>query len=81
MNRATVMPVASVAGFFFKPVVVLPGRQEHYRRVNGVAQSLHDVLPPCYLYQRDIPGVELNIFYDWAANFIEEAREIRRQGR
>jgi len=66
------MPVVSAAGTASKPVIVYPGKQAHFHRVCGNVQTLHSFLPPCYLYQREVPGVDSAIILDWAQKFAAE---------
>ena len=77
LERVTVMPVVSAAGTTCKPVMGFPGKQAHFSRVKGEIQTLHSFLPPCYLYQRELPGVNTEIMYDWARHFVEETTNLR----
>ena len=74
------MPCVSASGKAYKPVIEFPGIQPHYRKVNGVLQGLHDVLPKCYLHYREVPGADSAIVYDWAQNFVAETSELRKNG-
>lgn len=80
LELVTIMPVVFANGFEYKPVVVYPGVQRHYRTVKDERQTLHDYLPNCYLYQREMPGVNTDIMFDWAKGFFKEARELRAVG-
>lgn len=71
--------VINAAGEAFKPVVVYPGKQAHFRRVAGIVQTLHQFLPRCSFYQREMPGVDSAICLDWA-RFLEETRAMRSNG-
>ena len=77
LEIVTVMPTVSAAGTCCKPVIVFPGKQAHSRRVNGTIQSLYSYLPSCYLYQREVPGVDSKIIFDWAQKFIAETMYLR----
>ena len=74
------MPIVSASGHAYKPLFVFPGKQAHYRRLNGTTQTLHSFLPPSYIYQRDIPGVNSAIFLDWARLFLKETEHLRENG-
>ena len=58
LDRVTIMPVVSAAGSTFKPVIVYPGKNPHYRKVRGHWQDFTAVLPECYLFYREVPGVD-----------------------
>ena len=77
LDRVTVMPVVSAAGVAYTPVIVFPGIQAHYRRVRGKSQTLEDVLPPYHLFQREIPGVNSEINFEWAQTFVDETAKLR----
>lgn len=81
LDHVTVMSVVSGIGRSYKPVIVFPGRQMHYRLVNGDHQTLLDWLPPCYFFQRDVAGVDSSIFFAWAKEFVEETSTLRQNGR
>ena len=72
LKRVTGMPVISTAGHSYKPIIVYPGKQIHYRKVKGVVQTIQSFHPPCYFHQRSIPGVDTSIMYNWAKNFVSE---------
>lgn len=57
LERVTVMPVISAAGAKFKQANRLPWQTGHFRRVKRKVQTLHTLLPDCYLYQREVSGV------------------------
>ena len=80
LERVTIMPVVSANGFAYKPVVIYPGVQRHYRTVKGERQTSHGYLPNCYLYQREMPGVNMDIMFNWAKGFVEETKELRSEG-
>lgn len=80
LERVTVMPVVSASGVAFKPVIVYPGKQAHYRKVSGHIQTLHGFLPPCYFYQREVPGVDSAIIFQWAKDFVNETKVLRSNG-
>ena len=62
LDRVTVLCVVNAAGESFKPAVVFPGKQPHYRRVDEVVETIHSYLPTCYFYQRDSAGVDSSVF-------------------
>ena len=45
LEKVTIMPTVSAAGTCCKPVIVFPGKQAHFRCVNGTLQTLHSYLP------------------------------------
>jgi len=71
LEKVTVIPIVSVAVVALKPAIVFPEKQAHYCRLNGQLQTLHTFLPPCHLYQREIPGVESAIILACAQKFID----------
>ena len=82
LNHVTIMAVVGADGKAYKPVVVFPGKQPHYRRLeDGRTQTVHDFLPPSHVYHRDPAGVDTSIFLDFAKKFIEETEYIRADGR
>ena len=82
LNHVTFMDVFGTDGTAYKPVVVFPGEQPHYRRLgDGLTQTVHDFLPPCYLYHLDPAGVDSKIFLDWAKKFIRDTADVRANGR
>ena len=82
LNHVTLMAVVGADGRAYKPALVFPGRQPHYRRLSsGVLQTVRDFLPDCYLYQRDPAGVDSSIFRSWADGFLQETADLRRDGR
>lgn len=82
-DHVTVMPVISAAGQVFTPLFVLPGAEARWRkRGNGTYETPSDFLPkPNYVFMRPIAGVDTNIFYNWAVNFVQESSFLRRDGR
>ena len=80
LTNITVMPCVSADGSVYKPAVVLPGKQVHYRRSAVGYQSPIDLLPPCYLYYRDPAGVDSDIFFNWAHHFVNENAHLRQNG-
>ena len=80
LDRVTVMPFISASGKAYKPVIVFPGIQPHYRKVRGQYQDLQSVLPECYLNYRETPGADSAIVLDWAKNVLEETRDLRKRG-
>jgi len=40
--------------------------------------TLHSFLPSCYLYQREVRGVDSNTIYDWAKKFLKETEHLRK---
>ena len=82
LNHVTVMGVVSADGRAYKPAVVFPGNQHHYRVLaSGKRQTVHDFLPPCYLFHRDPAGVDAAIFARWAEMFIVETADLRKEGK
>lgn len=82
MEKVTLMTVASSRGDALQPVIVYSGKQLHIRRlVSRTVQLVHTYLLECYLYYRDPPGVDSDIFNNWAKNFIEEKGHLRSNGR
>ena len=79
-DRVTVMPCISASGKAYKPVLVFPGVQPHYRKVRRQYQDMSSVLLECYLHYRETPGADSAIVYDWAKNFLDETRELRKRG-
>ena len=79
LDRVTVMPCISASGKAYKPVIVFPGVQPHYRKVRGQYQDMSSVLPQCYRHYRETPGADLSLVYDWAENFLNETRELRKR--
>lgn len=77
LDHVTIMSVVSAAGVALKPVVVFPGKQAHYRKVQGQVQCLTSVLPPCHVFYHNPAGVSSTIFSEWARLFVEEAKFIR----
>ena len=74
------MPVISAAGFAYKPIIVYSRKRAHYRIVSGVVQTVQSFFPPCYFYQRPLPGVDSQIILDWAKGFKKETFDLRRNG-
>ena len=65
LNHVTMMVVVSSNGKAFKPLLVLPGKQPNFRRLSsGRTQTVHDFLPPCYVFQRNPAGVDSSIFLE-----------------
>lgn len=81
LERVMVMCVVNAAGESFKPVIVYPGKQPHLRRVHGRYKSAANALPPCYFFQRDLPGANTQIFHEWAKRFEEKTSHLRDGGR
>lgn len=73
-DHVTLMPVVSASGQAYTPVIVLPGKEARYRkRSSGIFETPADYLPqPNYLFMRQIAGVDSDIFYTWAQNFVDE---------
>lgn len=82
-DHVTLMAVVNAAGQSYTPLVVLPGVQARYRRrTDGRYETPADFLPvPNYLFMREVAGVDTDIFYSWALNFVEETAHLRRNGR
>lgn len=81
LSFVTVMPVINAAGQALKPVIVFPGVQPHWRRVNGNYQLAQDFLPDSHYFQRSPAGVNSQIFFEWAQFFLEETIELRSSGK
>lgn len=71
LTLVTVQDIVSASCVAYKPCVIYPGKNAHFRRVRGEKQTLHAVLMPCYLYHREVPGADSNIVFDWATGFLE----------
>ena len=81
MERATVMCFVNAAGLSFKPVMVFPGKQPHYRMVGSSVETVHSYLPSCYFYQRENAGVDTGVLLDWVRGFVEETAHLRHRGK
>lgn len=82
IDHVTFMPVVSASGQLYTPVCVLPGVEAKYRKTQRGYETPSDYLPsPHYLYMRAIAGVDSNIFFDWAKNFVDETAHLRRNNR
>ena len=79
LEGVAVMPVVTASGNTYSQVVVYPGTQAHYRKVRGQVQTVQQFLPKCYFYQREMPGVDSRIIYDWAQKFLEDTAELRKK--
>jgi hypothetical protein len=65
IDHITFMPVVSAAGQALRPVVVLPGKHTRWRKVNGVVETVNKyLLEGAYIYQREIAGIDSEIFLD-----------------
>lgn len=62
IEHVAVMSVVNAAGVFRTPVVVFPGKKEHYRVVSGRLESLHDHPMPWYLFLREVAREDSIIF-------------------
>ena len=59
------MPVVSVTGHIYTPVITLPGKQARYRKRNDRYETPHQYLPlPRYLYMCEVAGMDSEIFFD-----------------
>ena len=81
LDHVTVMAVVIASGKAYKPVIAFPGKQAHYRNIEGTTQTLQDVLPDCYLFQRPIAGVDSQIYLSWASKFLIETENLRSEAR
>eukprot|EP00171_Calliarthron_tuberculosum_P004068 IDg4068t1 len=83
VDHVTCMAVVSAAGRSWTPAFVLPGVLARYRRrQDGRWETAADFLPkPNYLYQREVAGMDSDIFYGWAQEFVEETASLRREGK
>lgn len=72
IERVTVLSVVSADGKNYKPAIVFPGKEMHYRRAKNDKQTILDWLPSCYIYQNDPAGVNTPIFQEWVIKFVEE---------
>lgn len=53
VDRLTSTGVVMAAENAFKPLVIMPGMKPHFRRhADGVAETVHSYLLPCYLFHR-----------------------------
>lgn len=80
LDRVTIMPVVGADGTAYRPCVIFPGKQPHYRVVNGVHETIHDSLMPCHLYYNETSAANSEIIFDWGKKFVEETKEIRKNG-
>lgn len=80
-SRVTIMPVVSADGRDWNPVIVIPGKRVPYRRVRGNrVVTVKDYLPAgSYVYVREVPGVDSEIFTDWSKKFVEETAKLRQE--
>lgn len=83
VDHVTCMAVVSAAGKAWTPAFVLPGVLARYRRrQDGRWETPSDFLPkPNYLYQREVAGMDSDIFYSWAKAFVEETALLRTDGK
>lgn len=51
--------------------------QASFHLVNGSVQTLHSVLPECYLHHRSVAEVDLAIIFDWEKVFLTESDYTR----
>lgn len=61
-HHITVVSVVLAFVFVFKPCVVYPSIQAHYRSMNGLNELLNDLLMSFYLYQREKSAVDRSVF-------------------
>lgn len=61
IDHVAIISVLSASGFEYKPVVVYPGVQAHYRKVRGTTDTLHDHLILCKLSLKKSAGVDSKI--------------------
>ncbi len=82
IDHVSVMPVVSATVQVYTPVFILPGKKAKYRkRPDGRYETPQDFLPsPCYMYMREIAGMDSDIFYSWAQHFVLETAHLRRGG-
>lgn len=81
LERVTAMCTVNAAGESFKPVTVYPGKQPKFRCVHGRYESVVKTLLTLYLFHRDPPGANIQIFHEWAKTFVEETSHLRDEGR
>lgn len=62
LKRVTVIPVVSFDVQALTTALLYPGKPRHYRRFNGFHETLHIVIIKCYLYHRQVPGADTEIF-------------------
>lgn len=79
LEHVTLMIVVIGMGRNYKPCIVLPGKGLHYRLIGNDKQTPLDLLPHCYVYQRNVSVVDSKSFYDWAYKFVNETNELRSQ--
>lgn len=77
------MPVIFAAGRIFTSLVVLPGSEARCRKQSdGKYETTFGYPPkPNYLSMRPVAGIDTNIFYQWAFNFVQESSFFRIDGR
>lgn len=83
VDHVTCMAVVNAAGQIFTPAFVLPGVMARFRRREGGRwETPADFLPqPNILFMREVAGIDSDLFYAWANNFIEETASIRQGGK
>ncbi len=81
-DHISVMPVVSGTGQVYAAVIVLTGEKVKVgKRPNGRYENPQGfLLSPCYMYMREIAGMDSYIFYSWAQQFVLEAGHLRRGG-
>ena len=80
VDHVTVSAVVNASDQHFTPAVVLPGVMARYRRrVCGSWEIPSDFLPkPSTLLMREASGVNSELFFSWATNFVSETVYLRR---
>lgn len=78
-DRVTIMPGVFADGKTKKPVIILPGKLAHFRKLKSELQSLRAVLLEFYLFQRNPPGTNTSIVYEWANGFVLKTEELRKK--
>lgn len=78
LDRVTIKIVVSTAEKAYRPATVCPGKKTRYRFVNCNAQTPRKCPSECYIYQREIAGVDSAIFFDCAILLPRLTKELRK---
>lgn len=82
-DHVTMMPVISAAGQILTPLFVLPRVEERYRKRSDGKWELptHFLPQPKLVYMNPVAGVDSNIFFSWAKQFVDETKFLRRENK
>lgn len=82
IDHRTVTAVVNANGDAYKPIIVYPGVQAHYRKFQQnnviITQTLPMIIPDCYFYQRPIAGVDTEIF-SLGKTFLSRDRKHKKE--